>query len=174
MILGSYEVTTDVMQFLMRPVGGVFIVLLIVSALGCTSRGQEESTDEAPEDVELAQQMATLQRWTHKTVLALDAKNAELGEFYLHEVEETLERIEDDVPTYEGHQIAELTEQMLVPSVEALDRAVDDGAWPTVERRVQELAQSCNRCHRETDHGFVRIDLQDVPNPYPQSFAPAK
>lgn len=114
--------------------------------------------------------MTTLQHWSHKTALALEARNAALADFYLHEMEETIETLQEEAPTYEGHAVGDLTEKMLVPSVEALDGALDDRAWPTVDKRVQALARACNQCHAATGYGFIRVDLQDVPNPYAQAF----
>lgn len=159
------------MHYVRRSLASLLVLFLISGSLGCASQETEGTAEESPEEVELASQMADLQRWTHKTVLALDARNAELADFYLHEVEETVERIQEDVPTYEGHPVAELSQQILVPNVDALDKALDERAWPTVDARVQELAQSCNRCHRETDHGFIQVDLDTVQNPFPQDFS---
>jgi hypothetical protein len=58
--------------------------------------------------------------------------------------------------------------------VEALDGALDERDWATVDARLDALARSCNQCHRVTDHGFVKIDLSDLPNPYPQDFSTSK
>jgi len=159
------------MRRLFRPL--ILLLLLVLGISACTADG-EEAADEAPEEAELAVHMANLQRWTHKTTLALDARNPALADFYLHEMEETVETVQEKAPTYEGYRVADLTDQLLVPRVEALDEALDEQAWPTVDERVNELAQACNQCHAQTDHGFVRIDLEDVPNPYPQDFAPSE
>jgi len=140
----------------------------------CTSgdAAQEREAAEAEEDAELALYMTRLQRWTHKTTLALQERNPELAAFYLHEMEESVETVRTEAPTYEGHAIADLTDEMLVPSLEALDEALDERDWAAVDARLTELAESCNQCHTATDHGFVRIDLDDVPNPYAQDFSP--
>lgn len=149
------------------------LLLLLIGISACTSE-EEATANEAPEEAELALHMAHLQRWTHKTTLALDARNPALADFYLHEVEETVETIQEEASTYEGHRVADLTDQLLVPRVEALHKALDERAWPTVDKRVKALAQACNQCHAQTDHGFVRIDLEDVSNPYSQDFTQSK
>jgi len=151
------------------------VLLLLVIGLGwCTAEGEGAAPEKAPSDAELAVHMADLQRWTHKTTLALDARNPALADFYLHELEETLETIQEEAPTYEGHPVGELTDQLLVPRVEALDQALDERAWSSVDERVNALAHSCNQCHSQTDHGFIRIDLEDVPNSYTQDFSPSE
>lgn len=150
-------------------------LLVFTGTVACTSpRGETttgEQQHEEAEHAELALHMAQLQRWTHKTTLALQARNPELAEFYLHEMEESIETIQTEAPTYEGHAISDLTEEMLVPSVEALDGALDERDWTAVDARLDDLARSCNQCHAATEHEFVKIDLQDVPNPYTQDFS---
>ena len=156
--------------------GALLIVAVVFVAVACgTGQGQpDEAHAEAEGEAELALHMSRLQRWTHKTALALQARNPELADFYLHEMEESIETIKTEAPTYEGYAIAEQTEQILDPSVEALDGALDDRNWSAVDARLNELARSCNQCHQVTDHGVVKIDLDDVPNLYPQNFSTSK
>jgi tetrahydromethanopterin S-methyltransferase subunit G len=155
-------------------IGGWVVALAVVGILvGCSDeRASEHSTEEHEEEhAELAQYMARLQRWTHKTALSVQAQNPELSEFYLHEMEESIETIRTEVPRYEGHEIGRLMTDQLGPSVEALDQAVEARDWSVIEARLQDLERSCNQCHESTEHGFVRIDLEDVPNPYTQDFS---
>lgn len=154
--------------------GSVFVGLFVVVGLtACTGQSEspqgEERTEES--EAELALRMSQLQRWTHKTALAAEAENSELAEFYLHEMEETIDGIRTEVPVYEGHEIKALTTEMLGPQVEALDKAVDAGEWTTVDARLRDVETACNQCHGATEHGFVKIDLQDLPNPYIQDFS---
>ncbi len=155
---------------------GLVFCVFVGGTTGCApnegnATDDEVGASEESEHAELALHMSRLQRWTHKTALSLQARNPTLAEFYLHEMEESIETIQKEAPTYEGHAVADLTEQMLVPSVEALDGALDDREWTAVEEQLQNLEQSCNQCHAATDHGFVKVDLQDVPNPYAQDFS---
>ncbi len=152
---------------------GITAVCILLGGMACTSDGRTAEADvqSEEEEAELALYMTQLQRWTHKTALALQARNPDLADFYLHEMEESVETIQSEAPTYEGHAIAELTDEILVPSVDSLDRALDNRDWSAVDARLQDLARSCNQCHESTDHGFVRIDLEDVPNPYTQDFS---
>ena len=131
-----------------------------------------EPAHEEEEHAELAVSMSWMQRWTHKAALAVNAENKELSDFYLHELEETVETIQEETPTYEGHEVGTLTEQILVPSLDSLDAAVDAGDWSAARERLAGVARSCNQCHAATDHGFVRIRLDSLANPFAQSFAP--
>lgn len=151
-------------------VSAVVAALVAIGAAACATGTESSGADQASEEPELARYMANLQRWTHKTALALEARNAEVGHFYLHEMEETVATVQEEAPTYEGHPVGELTEKLLVPAVAALDSALETGEWPVVDRRVEALQQACNECHRATGFGFVRIDLRNLPNPYAQRF----
>lgn len=122
------------------------------------------------EEPELAAYMSTLQRWAHKTALSVEARNQPLADFYLHELEETVEAVQNEVPTYEGYPVGQLTEQMLVPALDSLGGALDAGDWTVAREWLRAVATSCNQCHQATDHGFVEIRLHDLPNPYAQSF----
>jgi hypothetical protein len=116
-----------------------FLFVLSIGISGCTAGGGTP-TNEAPEEAELAVHTGTLQHWTHKTTLALDTRNPALADFYLHELGEIIEAIQEEVLTYEGHPVTELTDRLLVPRMEALDEALCERAWPTVDERVNGLA----------------------------------
>lgn len=150
----------------------LFAFLLFVGggALACTADTDGAEAGHDAEEPELAQYMMRLQHWSHKATLALEARNAELAEFYLHEMEETIETIQAEAPTYEDQPVGDLTEDMLVPAVESLDGALEDRRWSAVDTRVQEVAHACNQCHATTGYDFIQINLRDVPNPYAQSF----
>ncbi len=168
----------------------VAVAITALAGAGCQSDARDSSPQEAPhaeeehaeeehaedehghEEAELARHMSNLQRWIHKTGLSVQARNQRLAEFYLHETEEAVETIQSEAPTYEGYEIKTLTEQMLVPALDSLDAAVDASDWPVADRRLQATARSCNQCHTATDHGFVKIRLADLQNPYAQSFEP--
>ncbi len=128
--------------------------------------GHEEG-DETPE---LAGYMTSLQQYTHKFALAVDAENTELAEFYLHEMEELAEKIREDVPTYEGYEIAKLTGSFLVTSFEPVDKAVESADWAEARKQLKSMIQKCNACHDATDHGFIRLTAGFDKNPYNQDF----
>ena len=44
----------------------------------------------------------------------------------------------------------------------------------TVYEGEGELAHSCNQRHAATDRGFLKVDLEDGPNPHAQDFTPGE
>jgi hypothetical protein len=165
-------------------VGTVAAAVLVLGLPACSSdassgdasmqerHAAEDAAAHGEEHPELAQYMIRVQRWSHKTALALQARNQPLTDFYLHELEETVASIQQDVPTYEGYSIAKQTKQILVPSLDALDAAVDDADWPAADARLTEMAHACNQCHSTTEHGFIRVQFDSLANPFAQSFKP--
>ncbi len=62
-------------------------------------------------DVDLLAKMSQLQYLSHKAELAVDHENRPLAGFYAHELEETLEAVEE-IESYDGHPIGELAKAM--------------------------------------------------------------
>ena len=123
---------------------------------------------QADEEIELVRHMATLQYMAHKTALAIDAQNRKLAGFYLHEIEEVIEKLEE-IPSFDGHPIGDLARRLLAPSVERLEGALEQGDRQKVDTALDMLIDSCNACHRSTEHGYIHIRRRSD-NPFMQSF----
>ncbi len=119
-------------------------------------------------DVELVKVMSALQYFTHKTTLAIDAKNPELAAFYAHELEELIEELED-VESYHNQPIASLVTAILEPSFENLEARIKSQQWQHSSDAMNALIDSCNKCHQATQHGFIIIERR-TDNPYFQQF----
>lgn len=119
-------------------------------------------------DVALIESMSGLQYFTHKTTLAVNAKNPKLAQFYAHELEEILEELES-VSSYHGQPIAQLVKTLLVPSFEALEVTLKQQQWHDSSEALDTMIDSCNQCHIATQHGFIHIQRRDD-NPYFQKF----
>lgn len=152
----------------------IIVALIAAIPLVSCSGPQESSSHEhgGEEHVELAGRMATLQQFTQKMMLAVQARNRELSRFYLHEMEETTAGIAEEVPEYEGHPIGKLTRSMLLGPVEKLHEAWPEMSWSEIDRAVDQTIRQCNACHASTEHGFVVIPDTARTNPFLQSFAP--
>jgi hypothetical protein len=122
---------------------------------------------------ELASSMGELQHHTHKLTLSIAAGNAELAEFYLHEVGETVEQIERLFPEHDGVPVAALARELLEPRLAALDDALEASRWDEAERGLGALVAACNDCHAAAGHAFIRVEVTTA-NPFNQSFAPAR
>lgn len=154
------------------------LTIFAVAALTiqCNSEAQNKETHkkEGHEEVELAVAMGQLQTYTHKYALAVEAENHELASFYLHEVEESVESIAEDVPTYEGYDIDKLIGQYLEPEIEPTEEALESKNWGKIRQQTIKLVDTCNSCHEASDHGFVKITPGFDNNPFNQDFSAPK
>ena len=122
------------------------------------------------EEVELVDYMSKLQYFAHKAGLSIQAENAKLAHFYLHEMEEVIELVQE-VKEYDGHPIGQLANTMLEPAFETLEKSVDAKQFKQARTDHGKVLEACNKCHTATDHGYIKIEaLSD--NPFMQSFAP--
>ncbi len=126
------------------------------------------SSSQAGEDVELVRYMSSMQYMTQKTGLAIQGRNQPLASFYVHEIEEVIERLEE-IESYDGHAIGSLVKSVLVPPFEALEETVKAGDWDGANAKFDQLLAACNTCHDSTDHGYIRIQ-RSAENPFMQSF----
>src|SRR5690606_42006618 len=94
--------------------------------------------------------MSQLQYFTHKLALSIEARNAELARFYLHETEETAESIRDGIPEYAGMRIGALVGSMLMPHVERLAELPANPAWDDDERSLATDVDRCYASHAAT------------------------
>ena len=68
--------------------------------------------------------MKNVSYFTHKLGLAIAAKNTELADFYIHEVEEGLEEIYG-VSTYDKLPIGDTAKKIMPTAFAALENAID-------------------------------------------------
>jgi hypothetical protein len=114
--------------------------------------------------------MERLQTYAHKLQLSLEARNAPLAGFYIHELEETGEFIAENISHYDDHPVGELTRAKLLPAIERLEDSIEAAAWADSDANFLDLVRACNACHLVTGHGFIRIKPASG-NPYAQDFA---
>ena len=126
--------------------------------------------DVTAEGEELAPYMAMMQHHAHKLGLSIQARNPALAGFYLEELEETTELVEQKFPTYDGVAIGELAEAMLAPSIEPVEKAITAGNWPAATAAYDRLVGACNDCHAAANHDFIEITVPSA-NPFNQAFS---
>jgi hypothetical protein len=117
----------------------------------------------------LVVQMSHMQRFLHKLDLAVQADNAELAGFYIHELEELAEGIADSGVVYYGHEVGALTGSTLPPAIEAVEKALEAGG--DADSAVAALVEQCNACHEATDRAWLKI-VRASGNPFNQDFRP--
>lgn len=122
------------------------------------------TADEPP----LIQHMKDLQYFMHKTALALDARNLELVKFYAHEIEETIEEVEE-VEKFKDYNVEKMIKATLEPEFEKFEDLVDDKKLDRADSQFNKMIEACNQCHGSVKYAFIKIKRVTV-NPYMQSF----
>ncbi len=143
----------------------MFLYVVAFTLLGMPIMGFADD-----EKVELVEYMSKLQYFSHKAGLSIQAENAALAHFYLHEVEEVIELVRE-VKEYDGHPIGQLASTILEPAFETLEMSVDANQFKQAQTDYGEMLKACNQCHTATEHGFIKI-MERSDNPFMQSFAP--
>lgn len=115
-----------------------------------------------PGELEVAVLMLRLQTHADKLWWAGEAKNGPLAGFYLHELEEGAEELVEAHVKENGIDLSTMAGQLLVPKVEALEKAVEAGVWTRFEADYDALVTGCNSCHAASGHGFIRIQRPTV------------
>lgn len=133
-----------------------FFLLLSIPLMGHSEEGA------------LIDLMGAWQKFTHKTHLSLQNDNIKLANFYVHEIEEVLEEVEG-VKQYKGYPIGKLAKKLIEPKLEALEKALKGEKIVSSKKYLGQLIDACNKCHRNTKHEFIKIELNNH-NPYLQSF----
>jgi hypothetical protein len=101
--------------------------------------------------------MSALQLRHAKLWYAGRAENWPLAAFELHEIEETLERIERWHPEEDGLQVAPALESFIGPAHHVLGASVANKDRGAFEAAFDDLTQGCNACHQAMKHEFIVI-----------------
>ncbi|WP_058555133.1 hypothetical protein [Thiohalocapsa sp. ML1] len=157
---------------LKRPAATLTLLAVLALALPATAGAGESGEDhDSPfAGMHLLLLMHNMQYYTHKLGLAIDAHNAALEAFYIHEVEAVIEAV-GEIEDYEGIPIADNLKKTLLPNFQTLEAAIDKGEREAVDAAYKELLVGCNACHAASEHGYIHI-RRSYDNPYPQDFSP--
>jgi hypothetical protein len=147
-------------------VGSAVLLVLLGFALGRATRGGVPAAAPAPE---LAAYMAGAQHHTHKLGLAIQAENALLARFYLHELEEVFEQVQELFPEHGGHAVAELSQLVSARRLPKLRERIESEDWDDAAGEFSGLIEACNGCHAVTEHAFIEIQVTNA-NPFNQAF----
>ena len=150
----------------------VLVTSLAISALMYIGNITRPAQAHVINGEELTMYMDHMRRQAHKLGLSIDAKNKALAAFYLQEMGETIEVVQQKFPKYDEVQIAALVKAMMDPYMTPLGKAIDAGDWATAGTAYATLVKmGCNGCHTATQHGFLKI-VPNKSNPYNQDFMP--
>lgn len=108
-----------------------------------------------------------------KIGLAGQARNWEYLAYEHHELEETFEAIERQVPRYRNAAMSDLMKTIEEP-LKALEGAIKARDAAAFDAAYARLTNGCNACHAATDHRMIVIQAPRA-SPFPnQSFAAPK
>lgn len=114
-------------------------------------------------DIEVADYMHKLQIFSAKLYFAGQEGNQELVDFYLHELEETMEILEDANVVDEGIEISRQISAFGVPAIEYFEKMLEKEGMEAFESSYENLITSCNSCHVQTKHPFIKISKPTTP-----------
>lgn len=148
-----------------------FYSLVKIQDLGQQVRGLQSVKKEGGhgEELELAEKMTFLQRYSEKLYFAGLQKNWDLAEFYLEEIEETAESVIKANKMEEGVHISSQMREMLIPKIRELQEKVKSKDVQEFEKSYRAMLMNCNGCHMIAKHGFIKI-REPKQNVYSQDF----
>lgn len=114
-------------------------------------------------DTHLGELMGQMQYYTVKLGLSLQHKNQPLASFYMNEVNQTYQDIVDKKITNGTFNVSDMIQQLLSSSKDRMEKAITKNDTAHFEDSYRLLVNSCNNCHRETNHGFIVIQEPNEP-----------
>jgi hypothetical protein len=156
---------------LAKPAALCLSTLIALSGASVAVAGDDHDGHHSPfEGQPLLTLMHNMQYYGHKLGLAIDAGNRELQGFYVHELEEVIEAVEE-IESYDGIAIPTLLESTFERAFEGLEGAIEVGDAERIDAAYDGLLNGCNECHRGANRPYIVIK-RNHDNPYPQDFAP--
>jgi hypothetical protein len=117
------------------------------------------------ENVEVAEYMGKLQTYATKLYFSGINNNKALTEFYLHETEEVMEELVDANAMDEGLNISKLMDTYGESLVESIQKQIKNEGLVNFNNHYTNLINSCNACHIQSGHEFIKI-IQPQNNPF--------
>jgi len=131
------------------------------------------ATATAPKAYPLGEMMGYMQRYTDKLWYAGSNGNWELAKFYHDEIAETADDIAAAHVVDEDIEISGRLAILLPPAVDGIGRAVAAHDGAQFRSHYETLVNTCNACHQETKHAFIRVaEPAGPPAHWNQHFAP--
>lgn len=124
------------------------------------------------QELELAVSMGYLQRYLTKTYFAAQEENTQLHDFYTHELEEVMEKIQEAGIEEDGVNISYNILHYGIKSLETYESRIKEEGFKNHKEHFQNLINGCNSCHMVSKHPFIQIQVP-TSNPYTsQKFTP--
>lgn len=121
-------------------------------------------------EFELATAMGKLQYFSNKLYYSLKSNNKSLADFYIHEMEESFEAIEDANIVEDGIAISDNVKAYGIKGLENFERFLEQSP-ERFEEHYLNLVNACNSCHLVSKHGFIEITVPSSPVVSNQNFS---
>jgi hypothetical protein len=112
---------------------------------------------EDDEEIELAVVMSHIQRHANKLYFAGQNENWPLAAFYVHELEESMEEVEDGHIEEDGINISKLMKSIGLPALKTMEEAVEGKNKAAFTSAYTNLVSNCNTCHQSAAHPYIVI-----------------
>lgn len=137
----------------------------------CTHLDANSNHQEKEMEFELADYMNKLQRHVNKLWFAGSAQNWELAQFYVHELEESMEAVEHAHLVENGMTLDPLMRNFGLKSLYKLKNAISSKESKAFDEAYDILITNCNNCHHATQYPFIIIQKPRNPAYDNQLFA---
>ena len=101
--------------------------------------------------------MITLQAYHTKLYYAGMQQNWELASYFTHELEETLENVQEHHPEHHEVDLDRLVTEMAFPALEHMEEAIGKKDADEFERGFERLTNTCNSCHAASGYSIIKI-----------------
>jgi len=114
--------------------------------------------------------MSTIQVHHAKLWFAGQNKNWKLTNFEIHEINEALE----DIHKYQTERKESKMIGMINPALDSVNNAIQQKSFGLFKSAYTLLTNTCNDCHRVTEHEFIGIKIPNSTTFSNQDFKPVK
>lgn len=121
-------------------------------------------SSEEKEEVELAVIMGRMQIHFDKLWFAGSNENWDLAGFYIHELEESLEELEENNITEDDIDISNLVKVMTERPFQKLENSIKQKQLDAFKTDYQNMMKTCNSCHQASNHGFIQLQIPSKPS----------
>ena len=151
--------------YLMVRLGNTEKELAVLKAAKTVAMPAQEGGSEGKEEVELevAVYMGRIQQYAHKLWAAGTAGNLPLAKFYVHEIDEAMEDLEQANINDDGVPVSA---HMKTYGLSAVDAFADDmkaNGLKDFAGQFGTLVNTCNSCHDKCGYPFIAIAVPSAP-----------
>lgn len=168
-LIFKYSELESKFNFTKKKKPGYIFLLSILIFFSCQEKNYDQNLQKELENLktELANQykpglgtsMRNFQYQHEKLWFSGIHQNWELADFAMHELEEELE----DLKIFSADKPEVDLIDMIISPLTNVKKAIDNKDENLFRTHFESLTNTCNTCHKATDHGFIVITIPSVP-----------